>query len=336
MGSSADVEPQWGRDRIAMERTSEEPMTSTVDANGDLSRLTMAAFVGTVLIGGSNFVAVKFSNLELAPLYGAAVRFTAAAVVFGVLVWALSLPLPRGRALVGGALYGVLTFGATYGLLYFALLEISAGMAAVIMAMVPLFTLLLATVHGQEQFTTRGIVGGLLAIAGIGALSLRSLGGEMPLLSILAAVGGAVAAAEASIVVKGFPRTHPVTTNAVGMAAGALVLWIGSVLASEPWTVPQQGRTWVALSWLVVAGSVGLFYLFLFVIGRWTASATVYSLTLMPVVAVALGAVLAGESITWEVALGAGLVVLAVYVGAIRRVRQPAGSRTEAAATSSR
>ena len=69
----------------------------------------------------------------------------------------------------------------------------------------------------------------------------------------------------------------------------------------------------------MVAGSVGLFYLIVFVIRRWTASATAYSLTLMPVVAVTLGALLADEPITPEVIVGALLVVVAVYVGAVRR-----------------
>lgn len=282
-------------------------------------RLTVAAFSGAVLIGGSNFVAVKFSNAELAPMYGAAARFTAAAALFLLLAWALSLRLPRGRAMQGSAVYGALGFGVAYGLLYFALVEVGIGMAAVIMATVPLFTLVLAVAHGQERLTGRGVAGGLLAVAGIGVLGLRSLEADAPLLHVLAAVGAAAAVAESSVLVKGFPRAHPVTTNAVGMLAGALLLWIASVAASEPWTVPEQARTWAALAWLVIPGSVGLFYLFVFVIGRWTASATVYALTLMPVVAVALGAFLADEPITPEVIGGAALVVLAVYVGAIRR-----------------
>jgi drug/metabolite transporter (DMT)-like permease len=289
------------------------------DALARPDRLTLVAFGGTVLIGGSNFVAVKFSNAELAPLYGAALRFTAAALLFWLLMWALSQPLPRGRALVGSAIYGLLAFGATYGLLYVALLEVSVGMAAVIMATMPLFTLVLAVVHGQERLTPAGVVGGLLAIAGIAVLSLRSLGGDLPLGYVIAAVGAAVAGAESAVVVKGFPRAHPVTTNAVGMTAGALLLWIASAVASEPWTVPSGASTWTALAWLVIAGSVGLFYLFVFVIGRWTASATAYALTLMPVVAVVFGAILASEPITPEVVAGAALVVLAVYVGAIRR-----------------
>jgi drug/metabolite transporter (DMT)-like permease len=283
------------------------------------SRSTLAAFGGAVLIGGSNFVAVKFSNSELAPLYGAAVRFTAAAMLFGLLAWALSLPVPRGRALLGSTIYGLLGFGLAYGLMYFALLEVSIGMAAVIMATVPLFTLVLAVLHNQERLTRAGVVGGSLAVAGIAVMSVRSLDGELPIVHLVAAVAAAAAAAESAVVVKGFPRADPVTTNAVGMTAGALLLWVGSVVVSEPWTVPHLARTWAALGWLVIAGSVGLFYLIVFVIRRWTASATAYSLTLMPVVAVTLGALVADEPITPEVVVGALLVVVAVYVGAIRQ-----------------
>ena len=194
-------------------------------------------------------------------------------------------------------------------------------LTAVIMATVPLFTLILAVLHGRERFTGSRIVGGLLAVAGIGVLSLDSLRADAPLLHLLVVVAAAAAVAESTVVVKGFPRAHPATTNGVGMAAGALLLWTASVVAAESWTVPEQARTWTSLGWLVIVGSVGLFYLVLFVIGRWTASASAYVLTVTPAVAVALGALLADEPVTLEVEGGAALVLLAVYVGAGQRPR---------------
>ena len=48
-------------------------------------RLALGAFAGAVVIGGSNFVAVRFSNRELDPLWGAGLRFALAAAVFGVI-----------------------------------------------------------------------------------------------------------------------------------------------------------------------------------------------------------------------------------------------------------
>jgi drug/metabolite transporter (DMT)-like permease len=269
------------------------------------------------VIGGANFVAVKFSNEELEPLFGAALRFGAATLLFFAIMRIRRLPMPYGKAALGAVIYGLLGFGLAYGLLYFALVELTAGTTSVIMASVPLITLLLAVLHRQERLSMRGVAGGLLAIAGIAVLSTNSLGGELPLVYVLAAVLGAIAVAESSVVVKGFPRTHPVTTNAVGMAAGTMFLAAASLVFGEQWTLPSGARTWAALAWLVAVGSVGLFLLFLFVVLRWTASATTYALTLMPVVAVTLGIVLADERLRPEVVIGALLVVAAVYVGAL-------------------
>ena len=191
------------------------------------------------------------------------------------------------------------------------------------MALVPLLTLILAVLHGQERFTWRGVVGGLLALAGITVLSIRSLGGQMPGGYMLAALVGAFSAAESSVVVKSFPRAHPITTNAAGMTAGAAALFVASLVLGEQWVMPKSGQTWVVLSWLVVAGSVGLFGLFVFVVKRWTASAAAYALTLMPVVAVATGSLIADEPVTPELVAGGTLVILGVYVGALAYRRAP-------------
>lgn len=294
-------------------------------------RATLVAFATAVVIGGANFVAVKFSNEELEPLFGATLRFAAASLVFFGIMAIQRMPFPDRRGTLGAALYGLLGFGFAYGLLYFALVGLAAGTASVLVASVPLMTLILAVAHGQERFSLRGVVGGLLAIVGIAILSASSLGGDLRPIYVVAALVGVIAIAESSVLVKGFPRAHPVTTNAIGMVTGTIFLAPMSLILGESWTVPEETQTWVVLAWLVLAGSVGLFVLFLFVIARWTASASVYALTLMPVVAVALGALLADEPVTIELVVG-GLIVLAgVYVGALSRPRAPAAQLPEAA-----
>ena len=286
-------------------------------------RITLLAFSAMVLIGGLNFLLVKFSNAELPPFYGAAARFTAAALVFFGVALAWQLPMPRGRMLAGSVVYGLLNFGVGYAFLYFALTRLQVGTTSVIMALVPLMTLIFAVIHGQERFTWRGVLGGLLALAGIALLSLRSLGGGAPVLYMLAAFLAACSAAESSVVVKGFPKAHPVTTNGVGMGAASILLFVISVGFGEQWALPQLATTWLALAWLVVVGSVGLFGLFVFVIKRWTASAAVYALTLMPVIAVITGNVFADEAITIEIVGGGLLVMLGVYIGALSAKKAP-------------
>lgn len=286
---------------------------------------TYAAFIGTVVIGGGNFIAVSLSNVEMPPLFGAALRFALGAVLFFLIAGAGHVPLARGRSAVGAVVYGLLGFGAAYAFLYYALVGLTAGTTAVIVAAVPLLTLVMAVLLGQERLTVRGVAGGVLVVAGIAVLSRGTLGGELSPSYLIAAVLGAVAVAASSVVAKAFREVHPINMNAIGMAAGTALLAVGSLALQERWALPREPQTWIAVSWLVLLGSVGLFQLFLYVIRRWTASATVYALSGMPVVAVALGVVMLDQPITGEVIVGGSLVAAAVYVGAISGTRTTAG-----------
>lgn len=294
-------------------------------------RTTLAAFIGAVLFGGGNFLAVKLSNEQLDPLYGATLRFSAAALLLFAIATIRGASLPRGREALGAVWYGVLGFGISYALLYFALVELSPGLTSVIVAATPLLTLTFAVAHRQESFTTRKLVGGLLALAGIGVLSIRTVTGDLSVIHLLAAMVAVAAIAESSVVVKGLRNASPFMTNAVGMTTGAVMLAVGSLVFREDWVVPEETATWVVLAWLVTAGSVGLFSLFLFVISRWTASASVYAVTLMPVVAVVLGVMFVDEDLTADLIVGGALVLGAVYIGALSRDEPsvPIGSQAE-------
>lgn len=284
---------------------------------------TYAAFAAAVVIGGANFIAVSFSNKELPPQFGASLRFALGALLFLVIARVRHVPLARGRSAAGAALYGLLGFGAAYALLYYALDGLAAGTVAVIVAAVPLFTLVMAVLLGQETLSLRGIAGGALAILGIAILSVGSLGGDLGASYLIAALIGTVAIAASTVVAKAFPDVHPISMNAIGMVAGTVLLVLSSLVFAEHWALPRQGRTVAALTWLVIFGSVGLFQLFLYVIKRWTASATVYAVTSMPVVAVILGALMLDQPITAEILAGGSLVIAAVYVGAISGARRP-------------
>ncbi|MEJ2486276.1 MAG: hypothetical protein P8Y68_11125 [Anaerolineales bacterium] len=69
-----------------------------------LDWLTLLAFFGIVLFGGSNAVAVRFSNQGLPPFWGAAFRFGSAAIIFWIVFLVQRAKLPRGRALTGAVI----------------------------------------------------------------------------------------------------------------------------------------------------------------------------------------------------------------------------------------
>ncbi len=281
------------------------------------SRLVFAAFAVSTILAGNNAIAVRFSNAELPPFFGAGVRFVAASLLLFLAVLALRLPLPRNRALVGAMIFGSLQYGVSFALGYWSLRQVQAGLFQVVLALVPLFTFVLAVAHRQEAFQWRVLIGGLVAAAGIAVIFGDQLGANVPFAALLAIVAVAACFSEAAIVFKAFPQVHPVTTNAFAMGTGAAILLGMSSISRETFSVPTLPATWISLIYLILFGSIATFVLFLYVLARWTASATSYQLVLMPIVTILSAAWLAHETVTPAFLLGGVLVLAGVYVGAV-------------------
>lgn len=279
--------------------------------------LTLIAFAAFIVLVAGNVVAVRVSNLELPPFWGATIRFAVAAVLFLAYMAYRKLPLPHGRALLGPIIFGVLQFGAGFAFAYWALQEVPAGLASVILASVPLFTLVFAILAGQERLRIRGVLGSLSALAGIAVLFGDRTDISVPTAHMLAVLGAAACFALAPVVVKSFKSGSQAGTNAVGMLVGFGLLLTLSSISGEPQRLPQMAGTWAAYLYLVTLGSVGVFGLLLFLLERWTASAVSYQAVLSPVIAIGLSAWLLDEPVTGGLLLGGGLVLVGVYLGAL-------------------
>ena len=286
--------------------------------NGEGDQVALASFVLMSVLAGGNAVAIRFSNRELDPLWGASVRFALAAALLLTAMAALRLAIPRGPALLGAVVYGALTFGAAFALAYYALVEIHAGFGQTLLALVPLATLLLAVAQRQERLSAAALAGALIALVGVAVMSQAPLRDSLPLLSLLAALGAALCFAEGAILVRWFPPVHPVTINAIGMATGAVLLAVGSVLRGETISLPERAETWAAIGYLVAVGSVVVFVLYVVVLRYWVASRAAYEFVLIPVVTLALSAWLDDEPVGLGLVLGGLLVLAGVYVGARR------------------
>jgi len=288
---------------------------------GPIDRRILLAFAAVVLLAGSNIVAVRFSNRELDPFWGAGIRFLGASLILWALVAMGHHALPRGRALGGALVFGVLSFLIAYAFFYWGSQEVPAGLGGTIMASVPLLTALLAAAHRLEPLRLRGILGAVIALGGIAVMSSGALAGDVSVASVMAVVIAASAAAESGIVLKMLPSAHPVVTNAIGMSAGATLLLLLSLLVGEPWKAPVSPSVWGALIYLVIA-SPFLFMLFVYVVRRWTATGASYQFVLFPIVSVIGGALLLGEDVTSSLLLGAPLVLVGVYIGALSGARR--------------
>lgn len=286
-----------------------------------VDRLTLVAFLTVVILGGSNAVAVRFSNFELPPFWGAALRFASAAVVFWVFLLIRRIQLPRGDALKGAIIYGLLTIGINYAFLYWALVFVPASLAIIFLTLGPLFTFLFAWAHGQETFRWRGLIGALLAFAGILIGLGTEIGSSVPVIPILALVAGVVVMAEGNVLYKSYPSSEPLAVNAIALSVGAASLLLLSLISGETWGLPATQATWSAFAYLVLGGSVLMFYMYLYVLDRWTASATSYVLLLVPVATIVLAVWLLDEQVSLRFLLGSAVVLVGVWFGAISQYK---------------
>ena len=101
------------------------------------------------------------------------------------------------------------------------------------------------------------------------------------------------------------------------MLPGVVLLLTLSLVAGEARVLPSRPEVLIAFAYLVLVGSTVLFIGFLYVLQRWTASATSYAVALFPLPTVAIGALLAGEGVSTQFLAGALLVIGGVHLGAL-------------------
>lgn len=287
--------------------------------NTKRNRWPLIAFIGSVLLTGLNPLGVHYTVLELPPFWGATLRFAPASLLLFLLVLILKLPFPRGRALVGAMLFGALNFGVSFAFIYFSLIKVQPGMSAVILATGPIFTLLFTLLHHQESFRWRALLGSLLAVSGVALVFREELHINVPFIYLGAMVIGAASIAEANVVAKGFPKNHPITTNAIGMATGTIILFLMTLLSHEKLVLPVKTNTWAALIYLILFGSCVAFILFLYALKHWPASTLAYQFVLLPFVTLSASSLITHETLNPILLGGAALVLAGVFVGVLFR-----------------
>lgn len=280
---------------------------------------TLVAFVVLVVLIAANLVAIRIGNQELAPLWHAGFRFLLAAILFAAIAVARRAPIPEGRPAAGAAAYGLLSIAAFFGFVYAGLVEAPVGLATTTLALGPLLTLGLAAAVGLERMRPSAVGGGVVAFAGIAVMYGNALTRDVPVGSLVLLILAALSFAAGAIVVKRTGPIDPVVQNLIASVVGGVVLTGLSVGLGERQVVPVEQDTVLAFTYLVVPGTVLTFGLLLYLLKRWPASMVSYQFVLAPVVAIGLAALLLAEPIQPVVIAGTALVIVGVWLGALRR-----------------
>lgn len=276
------------------------------------------------LVWGSTYLAIRVVVETMPPMTSAAARFGLAALLLAVVLrvrrgrGALRV---TGRQLAGAALVGVLLLTGGNGLVMLAEsgppgVAVPSGIAALLVATVPLLVVVLRfAVRDRPRWSTvLGVVVGLgglvVLVAPTGGPAAAPLAGS--LLVVVAAAAwstGSFAASRISMPTDAFVATvHQ-------MAAGAAALFAVGVLRGElrGFDVTQvSARSWWALAYLLVAGSLIAFTAYVWLLQNAPISLVATYAYVNPVVAVALGALLAAEPVTSRVLLGGLVIVVGV------------------------
>ena len=271
-------------------------------------------FIGCCLIWGSTFLAIRIGNEAVPPVWAATIRLTLAAPLLAGLVLATRQRFPRGAALRGALLFGVFNFGVNLSLLYWGERIVPSGIAAVLYATVPLSTALIAAAMGVERLVARKLAAAVVAIVGVGIIFAGELKLDVPVEGLVAVFLAATAASLSSVFLKRAPQPSAIATNAVGAAAGAIVCAAVSLVIGEDHTPPSSFAAWWPILYLTLAGSLGAYVLYTWLVQHWPVTNANMIGVVVPVIAVILGAVAKQEQRASESYAGAAVVLVAVLI----------------------
>jgi len=291
----------------------------------------VAAYAVVYLVWGSTYLAIRFAVESIPPLLMAGSRFVVAGGALLAVLAARREPMPGPREWGGSLVTGTLMLAAGVGAVSWAEQRIPSGIAALLVAIVPIWMVLLEWARTRERPSPGAFVGLALGLLGVAVLiSPREMVGGAPtdLLGAVVVLCGTVSWAAGSVYGTGFPRPeNPFMAAAAQMLSGGLVLVAVGLAAGEPLEPAAWGlRSLLSWGYLVLFGSIVAFSAYTWLLRVDRASRVGTYAYVNPVVAVLLGWALAGEPLSTRVLVAAGTVVAAVVL--IRRARfRPSTSR---------
>lgn len=286
----------------------------------------------SVLWGGSFFfngVALR----ELPPLTLVFLRVAVAAMILLPVLRAYRIGLPKGLldwqpffaiALLNNVLpFSLIVMGQTY---------IPSGLASILNATTPLFTVLVMAAAGDEKLLLRRVAGVLIGLIGVIILHGQDLGFKNQGVGILLCLAGALSYGFSALYARRkLSNSPPLATATFQLLASSLMMAIVASVFERPWRVAMPGTT----TWLAMAGLAGLStalaYIVFFQILRRSGSTNVMLVTLLiPVTAILLGYLVLGESISWRETIGAAVIgsaLLLIDGRVLSLVRRPLAIR---------
>ncbi len=272
---------------------------------------------------GSSYLFIKIGVETMPPLSLVFLRIVVGFAILLAVVRLTRTPLPRDWKTVGHlAVLGAVNIAIPFWLIGWAELHIDSGLAGILQSTAPFFTLVISAMLVHDERITRGRVGGIgLGFLGILVLSTDNLaeigspGGVERLAGELAIVGSSLAYGIGNAYARRNLRTTRALVLAVGQVGWAVVL-VGllALLVDGGVELPVVPEAAFSVLWLGAVGTGFAYIVFFRLLTGWGPTRASLVAYLLPVVAVALGVIVLGESIDALFIAGAVLIVAGVWV----------------------
>jgi drug/metabolite transporter (DMT)-like permease len=293
---------------------------------------TLMAFAIIYFVWGTTYLAIRVGVDEVPPFLLAAMRFLiAGGVLYGWMI-ARGERSPTARQWMAASAIAILIFVLDYGLLFWAEQRVPSGIAAVMMATIPTFMALSEIIILRtRQLTARLTMALLIGIGGVVVLVSRSLnlaGAPIDRMGALALIVAAISWSLGSVITRkvSLPPSKAMSSGAQMLAGGAFLALTAAALGEfrsfHPSAVSRGA--WLALLYLIVAGSIIGFTAYLWLIHHESPTKVGTYAYVNPVVAVVVGYFLGGETLGLRTILGTLFVLTSVVVITSMRTEHPA------------
>jgi drug/metabolite transporter (DMT)-like permease len=287
----------------------------------------LLAFAIIYFVWGSTYLAIRVGVQEVPPFLFAAMRFLAAGLALCGWTLAQGESLPTRKEWMSVLVIALLIFVFDYGLLFWAEQRVPSGLAAVMLATIPMFTAVLEIVFLRSQKATfRLLLALLIGLGGVAVLVSRSLlpgGTAIDRTGAIALLVAALSWSVATALMRRLPlpQSKPMSSGSQ-MLAGGVLLTISSGVLGEFRTFHLSTislNTWMALVYLIVFGSIIAFTAYVWLIHHESPTKVGTYAYVNPVVAVLIGYFLGGEPLGVRTVLGTLLILTSVAVITMKR-----------------
>lgn len=290
------------------------------------------ALATVYLIWGSTYLGIELAGETIPPLFAVAVRFVAAAaLMLGFTIWRRGRGVLRvtRRELGSCVVVGALLPGAN-AVLFVAERHVPTGLASLIIGAVPLWIVVLRTLTGDRPHRV-AVAGVVIGFGGLVLLVRPS--GHAPLWGLLLVVCSSLMWATGSFLSSRLPMpADSFAATAYEMLVGGLILLPIGLAATHPHVSQFSGRSIFGFVYLVTFGSVVGYTAYVWLLDNAPIGKVATYAYVNPVVAIALGALVLHESLTWTIGVGALLVLVCVAL-VVRRESIPPEAEAVGAGT---